>query len=87
MEKVKIVQEAFEKAKELYPSKKGALCLSVELWRFSTGNEKTSTMLYVDAKLVFESESFQKLLDFLGITHAGNIEDEVQSYQGVGETF
>ena len=76
MEKIKIIQEAFEKAKELYWEEGKTVSLSVDFWKYSTGEEKVKATLWVDPDArninstpdrVFGSESFQELLDFLGI--------------------
>ncbi len=77
MEKIKIIQEAFEKAKELYWEEGKAICVSVELWKYSDGHERERVKLWVDedarsvtggkSSHISDSESFQELLDFLGI--------------------
>ena len=73
MEKLKIIQEAFEKAKELYWEKDKAIQVSIELWKHSDGTEEIAVKLWVDQGLgksaahIFSSESFQELLDFLGV--------------------
>lgn len=76
MKKIKIIQEAFEKAKEVYWEENKTVCISIELWKYSDGHEKVSVKLWLDEDVaninaksshIVDSKSFQQLLDFLGI--------------------
>ena len=100
MEKIKIVQEAFEKAKELYWEEDKTVAVFVEFWKFSDGTEKRGIKVWLDKDVrdinnkpdhIFSSESFQELLDFLGIkdsegdprfTSFGGATDSLEDFLG-----
>lgn len=81
MKKIKIVQEAFEKAKELYWEKDKAVFVGIDLRKHSDGSEAIETSVWVDQGLgksathVFTGKSFQELLDFLDIKESDPITD------------
>jgi len=72
MKKLQVLTEAMEKAKEKYWEEDTAICLAVELWKYSSGNEIVQIGLWVDAKKIFSSPSFDELLVFLNDEPSGN---------------
>ena len=81
MRKLQVLIEAMEKAKEKYWKEGKCVCVAVELWKHSSGQEKINIRLWVDedaksingkGEHIFSSESFDELLIFLNGESSGD---------------